>query len=113
MPVAFDQILPRAEVSADLKAAALESMKESTRQQMEGRIPTELLEEQLARLQPDAVLPPHVATTFWAITVGQRGLQHGYYTTKKTVLSWEANLGKRPRLSFWSGLQNSFPVADH
>ena len=63
MPLAHDIITPLSKASAALKDLALESIKASARQQMAGRLPSDVLERQLARVGYD-MLPAQIATLF-------------------------------------------------
>lgn len=67
MPVAYDDVIDREDLTEGLLALSLESSKQNTREQMEGKVHPGRLEKMLHQATTEMLLPEKVARVFWSV----------------------------------------------
>lgn len=67
MPFAYDEVINKEDLPADMLEIAIEASKQNTREQMEGQVHPGVLEKMLHQANKDMLLPEKVALVFWIV----------------------------------------------
>lgn len=67
MPMAYDVVTDKSDLSPEFLEMAMEASKQNTREQMEGKVHPGVLDKMLHEANEDLLLPTKVARVFWSV----------------------------------------------